>query len=174
MMRLVTLLAVVDIGGEPPISRDVGGETSSTGDTRPAAKAVALFLPKLSFHLEGFFVTGGGILVGADGGGGCCPRLLVRGALSSAEGRANMEIGSNGSRARREEVDVLMDTDLWLDEVLDALLISRARDCEASANVASVSSLESVVTMPLPLRAPLFLRLLVEVDLDVVPSRSRS
>lgn len=112
-------------------------------------------------------------MAGTGGGGGRL-RLALRGTVSKAEGRPNIDTGSNGSRARRDEdSDVLADTDLLVEEDLDALLISRANDWEASANVASVSSLESVVVLPLPLRAPRFLCLLVEVDLDVMPSRSR-
>jgi hypothetical protein len=59
LMRLVTLLAVVErgSGGEP--SSDVDGDASSTGDTRPVKDEPEL-LPKLSFHFDGFFVTGGG------------------------------------------------------------------------------------------------------------------
>jgi hypothetical protein len=59
-----------------------------------------------------------------------------------------------------------VDTDLLVDEDLEALLISRANDCEASAKLASASSLGVVTTEPLPFRAPLFLRLLVDVDLE--------
>lgn len=70
MMRLVTLLAVVDMGGDGCWSKDVGGETSSTGETRPADGAGALFFPKLSFHFDGFLVTGGGDTTGAGGGAG--------------------------------------------------------------------------------------------------------
>jgi hypothetical protein len=50
MIRLVTLLAVADIG------IGVSGEASSTGETRPSA--AALLLPKLSFHFDGFLVMG--------------------------------------------------------------------------------------------------------------------
>jgi hypothetical protein len=125
IIRLVTLLAVVDMAEGPPSN----GETSSAGDTRPAVKTVAVFLPKLSFHLEGFFVTGGGETTVEGGGGGTARLLLLRGAVSKAEGKANMETGSNGSRACREEDDAdVLDTDLCTDEDLDALLISLAND----------------------------------------------
>jgi hypothetical protein len=68
-----------------------------------------------------------------------------------------------------------VDTDLCVEEDLDALLISLASDCDASARVANVSSLGVTGgTTPLPFLAPLFLRLLVEVDLDSMPSRSTS
>lgn len=174
IMRFVTLLAVVDMGGDPPRSKDVGGETSSTGETRPVAGV--LFLPKLSFHLDGFLVTGGGTVFGEDGGEGSVLRVPLRGAVSKGCGRGKRETGSNGSAARRDEVaEFLVDTDLLVDEDLDALLISRANDCDASASVASVSSLGVVGgTRPLPFLAPLFLRLLVEVDREAVPSRSKS
>ena len=196
MIRSVTLLAVVDLsGGGPLTSRAVGGGTSSTGDIRPDTEALTLFLPKLSFHFDGFLLgaggvggagttgTGGGAVLRTDDGGALRidgdealrtgdERTPVRGAASKAEGMAKIATGSNGSRARLvEELEAFVDTDLWVDEDLDALLISRANDCEASARLASVSSLELVAIAPLPFRAPLFLRLLVDVDLDA--SRSR-
>lgn len=98
---------------------------------------------------------------------------MLRGAVSKAEGMAYIDTGSNGTRARRDDPVVLLDTDtdLLVDDDLEALLISRASDCEASAKVASVSSLEPANVTPLPLRAPRFLRLLVEVDLDSMPSK---
>jgi len=128
-MRLVTLLAVVDMGGELWRSTDDGGETSSTGDTRPADSAEALFFPKLSFHFDGFLVTGGGetVEIGETGGEGGAPRLVLRGPVSIAEGIGNIETGSNGSRTRRED-PVVLGTDLLVDDDLEALLISRARD----------------------------------------------
>jgi hypothetical protein len=59
------------------------------------------------------------------------------------------------------------------DDDLEAMLISLARDCEATAKVARVSS---CVGPPLPLRVPLFLRLWVDVDRDAgsPPSGSSS
>lgn len=90
-------------------SSDGSGETSSTGDTRPAlaARAEALFLPKLSFHFDGFLVTGGlGGTTGEAKDGGA-----FRGP-KSAVGIAYMLTGSNGTRVRRdEEALVLVDTD---------------------------------------------------------------
>jgi hypothetical protein len=62
MIRLVTLLVVV--AGPSSGGGGVVGDASSTGDTRPA-KDVPALLPKLSFHFEGFLVTGAG-----GGGGG--------------------------------------------------------------------------------------------------------
>jgi len=162
-MRLVTLLAVVDMGGsDPPTSTDVD-VASSTGDTRPEAEAAALFLPKVNFHFEGFLLAAGGAeMTGTDGGG-----APARGAESKAEGIANIDTGSNGSRSRlAEELEAFVDTDLLVDEDLEALLISRANDCEASAKFANISSLGVGTKEPLPFRAPLFLRLLVDVDLD--------
>lgn len=75
MRRLDTLLAVVAMAWEGDKSRDGGGETSSTGEIRPAAAAAlasaeALFLPKLSFHFDGFLVTGGRAeVMGGEAGG---------------------------------------------------------------------------------------------------------
>lgn len=190
IIRSVTLLAVVGMGGA---SGDVGGGISSTGDTRPDAEALTLFLPKVSFHFDGFLLgtggvggaeitwTGGGAVLRTDGGGALRiagdealrtggEGTLLRGAASKAEGMAKIDTGSNGSRLA-EELEAFVDTDIWIDEDLDALLISRANDCEASAKLASASPLGVVATEPLPFRAPLFLRLLVDVDLDA--SRSR-
>jgi hypothetical protein len=147
MMRSVTLLAVVDIdSGEPP-SGDVGGGTSSTGDTRPEAE---LFLPKLSFHFDGFLLGAGGVRTIGTGGGGVLRTdnggalrtegegalrideegTPLRGAASKAEGIANIDTGSNGSRGRlAEELEAFVDMDLLVDEdFFDALLISRAND----------------------------------------------
>jgi hypothetical protein len=173
MMRVVTLLAVLDIGGGGALgSREVGGETSSTGDTRP--ETAALFFPKDSFHLEDFLVTGGVGITGT-GGGGDTLRVALRGGGSNGIGIGYMETGSNSSGARLVDVLFLvLDLDLLVDEDLEVLLISRANDCDASAKFANVSSLGLVVdgvTLPRPFRAPLFLRFVVEVDLDA--SRSR-
>lgn len=171
-MRSVTLLAVEDIDrGEPPASRGMDEGTSSTGDTRPEAEAATLFLPKVSFHFDGFLLGGGVETTGIDGGGALRidgEGTPLRGAASKAEGIANIDTGSNGSRGRLvEEPEAFVDMDLLVDEdFFEALLISRANDCEASARLASVSSLGVVKTKPLPFRAPLFLRLLVDVDLE--------
>jgi hypothetical protein len=167
LMRLATLLAVVDMALSPP-SKEGLGEASSTGETRPGGAGVLLFLPKLSFHFEGFFVTGGGGTTAVGGTGGL-RLLLVRGAVSKAEGRGKMETGSNGSWARLEDTEAL-DTDLWADDDLDALLTSRARDWEALASVANMSSMASGDALPLPLRAPRFRRLFVDVDLSSIDS----
>jgi len=92
IMRLVTLLAIADIGCACVNSIEAGGEASSRGETLPAAAALAraeaLFLPKLSFHFDGFFVTGAGAGVGGGGAvevetetGG---RVLLRSAVGIA------------------------------------------------------------------------------------------
>ena len=192
-MRSVTLLAVVDIdGGEPTTSGDVDGGTSSTGDTRPGTEAATLFLPKPSFHFDGFLLGADGVET-AEADVDVLRRVdegvlrtdaeelrkedeatPLRGAASRADGIANIDTGSNGSRGRRvDELEAFVDMDLLVDvDFFEALLISRANDCEASAKLASISSLEVVTMEPLPFRAPRFLRLLVDVDLDA--SRSRS
>jgi len=94
---LDTLLAVT-IAWEGGRSRDAGGETSSTGEIRPAvaaalaalASAEALFLPKLSFHFDGFLVTGrrvevtGGVAVGMKAAGETEGRVFLRSAMGTA------------------------------------------------------------------------------------------
>lgn len=169
MSRLVTLLAV-----DAMALADVGGATSSTGEIRPAAveaaalaaSADALFLPKLSFHLDGFLVTGAGgaFTVGAGAG--------ATGLAKSAEGTAYMDTGSKGFLTRAG----LLEPERWEDD-LEAMLISRASDWDASARVASVLSCGEVGLVgivPLPFLAPRFRRLLVDVDRDVMPSISTS
>ena len=97
MSRLDTLLAVVAMAWEGDKSRDGGGETSSTGEIRPAAAAAlasaeALFLPKLSFHFDGFLVTGGRaeVITGEAGG----ERTEGWGFVRSAVGTGYIEGGS--------------------------------------------------------------------------------
>ena len=78
MSRLATLLAVDAIALAGDRSNDVGGDTSCTGEIRPAAAVAAaddaalaasaaapLFLLKLSLHFDGFLVTGAGGAMGA-------------------------------------------------------------------------------------------------------------
>lgn len=65
MIRLVTFVAVLDMAEEPVPERsvEVGDEaSSSTVGTDPGGinGTVVLALPKVSFHLEGFLVTGAG------------------------------------------------------------------------------------------------------------------
>lgn len=71
-----------------------------------------------------------------------------------------------------EGVEEVADVTVRIDTPpFEAWLISRARDCDATARVVSVSSCDIVgvpATAPLPFRTPRFLRLLVEVDLEVI------
>jgi len=96
MRTLDTLLAVVAITWEGDKSRGAGGKASSTGEIRPAAVAAlgsaeALFLPKPSFHIDGFLVTGGraevtgGVATGGSEG---------REPVSNALGIGNIIAGS--------------------------------------------------------------------------------
>jgi hypothetical protein len=94
MRTLDTLLAVVAITWEGDKSRGAGGEASSTGEIRPAAVAAlarALFLPKLSFHIDGFLVTGGRAEVT---GGVATGRSAGREPVSNALGIPNIIGGS--------------------------------------------------------------------------------
>jgi len=145
MMRLVTLLAVADI----PIGLFVSEEgISSTGDVNGFSPE-ELFLPKVSFHFDGFLVTTGSARIAGTGG-----KL----------------VGSTAKSLR------------CFDEDRDALLISRARACDA---VTSISSLSSVgepgvcargvgTPAPLPFLAPRLRRLCVDVDRESIPSPSCS
>lgn len=110
IMRLVTLLAVADIGCACGKSMEAGGDASSTGETPAEA---ALFLPKVSFHFDGFLVTGAGG-GGTEGGGGAGGRELLR---SSKDFLWRLLV----------EDEALVEADLR-DEDLEALLISLARD----------------------------------------------
>lgn len=163
MIRLLTLLTVEERG----CVESVVGGTSSVGEVRPVLEVmvVALALPKPSFHRDGFFV-------GADGGEVGVVVVVVglgvvevvvefelRRLMINGWGIAYIEAGSKGCVRRDDEVvEVLTE---------DCLLSSRARDCEATASVFRVSSWGLVVeTLPLPLRAPLLRRLVVEADRD--------
>lgn len=90
MIRLVTLLAVADIG------RSALGDASSTGDTRPSADA--LLLPKLSFHFDDFLAMGCPDEVGAGEGAWSFGNGGTGGiGLESIErGTAYIATGSNG------------------------------------------------------------------------------
>jgi hypothetical protein len=99
IMRLVTLLAIADIGCACVNSIEAGGEASSRGETVEGKAAAlagveALFLPKLKFHFDGFFVTGAGT------GGGCFAVEVEmaetggRGLLRSAVGMGYIQTGS--------------------------------------------------------------------------------
>lgn len=190
MMSVVTLLAVVDMAALASIDT----ASSVVGDTEAACA-----LPKLSFHLDGFLTgteegrggTGGMYAVGAadrfsfesvdaveiDLGG-------PLGGVQSAVGTAYIEGGSLGAERRESDValEPLVEEDLMdeglcvLPEALDARLISRAKDCEAIANVVNVSSgFASLIDAgPLPLRAPRLRRLPVDVEREVIPAGVRS
>jgi len=203
---------------------DAGGETSSTGDTRPPEiMDEPLDFPKLSFHFEGFFVTEGtdmeeeDTVAGRAGTGGTV--VEARGIEAKAAGRlgtdgvkgegidvkevlvdvvgdggllllpehkgvgtANMDTGSRDCclrRDRADSVDSLVPSEATdiRDEALDALLISRASDSDATASVTRVSSLGVVGVVaiaPLPFLAPRFRLLFVEVDREVMPASSCS
>ncbi len=192
IIKEVTLLAVADI---PVVTStdedDIDGPGSSTGDIRPAccAKLAELALPKLNFHFDGFLVTGSDVVdvdacacagdgvtdnVGEEGiGGGAMGWLLDNNGV----GRAYIATGSYGPSRRRRADDVVEVVDGTeevadrIEDTLEALLISRASDCDATAKVASVSSFGVVgvpMTAPLPLRVPRFLLLLVEVEREVI------
>jgi len=130
-----------------------GGVTSSTTETVPegtegaeltdadeeAGAEVVLLLPILIFQMEGFLVTGAGgavvvvveaLAVEADADASTCDVLEV--LFSRGLGIAYIDTGSN--------VFLGLLTDADREDVLDAMLISLARDCEASARVASVAS----------------------------------
>jgi hypothetical protein len=140
-------------------------EASSTGETRPPE-----LFPKLNFHFDGFLVTTGvDDAAGTAGiGGGGLPGDGDTAEEIRYTGKGNTETGSKGWFIRLDlEPEVLVDE-------RDALLISRAKDCEATASVSNVSSCVKTAAAPLPFLAPRFRRLLVEVDLDVMPANSTS
>lgn len=153
MIRFVTLLAVADMLEATPGSIEVGGGVSSIGDTHAPETADPLFFPKLSFHLEGFLVTGAGVIVGDGCTGGTVLKFVDE---------------------LEKDIEIMVKTYLR-EEDLEALLISRASDCDASASVARVSSSGTVdEVIPLPFLVPRFLRLVVEVEREVIPSTSTS
>ena len=84
-----------------------------------AASAAALFFPKLSFHFDGFFVTGAGIgaIEAAAAGAAGCDGVRD----SSWVGTGYILTGSKGMRGRETEPERCEDD-------LDAMLISRASD----------------------------------------------
>lgn len=202
MISVVTLLAVADIGGAcvcvavlvtsgpAGLAKD---DTSSTGETRPAAAArlAELALPKLSFHLLGFLVTGAGsgadcvavetVEEGMGGTGGTGGRTAGPLAESRVLGMPNIEGGSKVPLFDLPDSVLhvllpllpLLILSVYVDEALEARLISLAKLWLATARVSSVSSfgVVGVATEPLPLRAPRFLLLVVEVEREVMPSR---
>jgi hypothetical protein len=181
------LLAVVDLANEvceceycDERSRDGGGETSSTGETRPAAAAALarvepLFLPKLSFHFDGFLVMGEGVIGEGTAVVAVAVELADKGERGKrGVGKAYIATGSKGLLEALVDVER---NDGGREEALDAMLISRARVWEAAAKVDKVSSWVSVGLVdvaPLPLRRPRFRRLVVDMDRDVRPSASAS
>lgn len=163
MIRLLTLLTVEESGCVVSV---VGG-TSSVGEVRPRLEVAvaALALPKLSFHRDGFFVgaDGGevGVVVLVVVGGEVVVEVELRRLMIKGWGIAYIGVGSKDC-ARRDDEVVEVFTE-------DCLLSSRARDCEATASVFRVSSCglaAETVLPPLPLRAPLLRRLVVEADRD--------
>jgi len=199
----VTLLAVVDIaagetGGDicdKSIGEGTGGTSSAAAEAASADEP--LFLPKLSFHFDGFLVTGfgttgvvvaAGVIVAGGGemraGGDLADVEVERVLDSKAVGIAYIDTGSNGTLARLELAVVLVEVERTeapvegaLDGDLLAMLISLASD--ATASVSRVTSWGTGMGLaaevkPLPLRAPLFRLLFVDVERDVMPSISTS
>lgn len=125
--------------------------------------------PNESFHLEGFLTGAAGTDEDELGRGGVgeaaggVPLLLA----TRCVGIAYMEEGSVGPRVRiDDEPDFLVDVDL-VEETREALLISRARACDAIVRVISVSSVVVTGVDGQPfLRNPRFLRLVDVVRID--------
>lgn len=168
MSKLLTLLAVTLIWGSGPLMANPAGGVRGDGGSSVGGGTTAapLLLPMLSFHFDGFLVAETGLLVGSGresdvaraGRGGGAIGLLDNIAI----GTGKRQGGSVGPfrRGRPEEVPDMME------EVLDCLLISRARLCEALANISKVSSLGVVGVddgAPLPLR-PRLRRRLVDAE----------
>ena len=200
----MTLLAVVDIaagetGGDicdKSIGEGTGGTSSAAAEAASADEP--LFLPKLSFHFDGFLVTGfgttgvvvaAGVIVAEGGGemraGGDLADVEVERVLDSkAVGIAYIDTGSNGTLARLELAVVLVEVERTeapvegaLDGDLLAMLISLASDATASVSRATSWGTGmglAAEVKPLPLRAPLFRLLFVDVERDVMPSISTS
>ena len=165
IIKEVTLLAVPDMGELESVD---SMEEASSCSAPPGTRAAALAFPKLNFHFDGFLLTEvavAGALEGAAGieeaevGGYRETKGLVE--LSSGVGKGYMDTGSYGRDLREEaEADKEVEEPVR-PESFDVLLISRAKDCEATARVASVSSFGvlGAVAAPLPFLAPRFLRL---------------
>jgi hypothetical protein len=120
-----------------------------------------LFLPKLNFHLEGFFaMEGTGGTEEVVGSLGIEELAFEFGAFDfdfvSTMGMGYMDTGSYGI-SRRVLAEIL-------DVVREVLLISRASDCDATASVSNVwSCLKGGTEVSLRLvRAPRFRRLLFD------------
>jgi len=95
--------------------------------------AGVLLLPILIFQMEGFLVTGVGMVgEGTEAEADASTRDALDELLSKGLGKAYIDTGSKAFLGLLSEPD--------RDDVLDAMLISLARDCEASASVANVAS----------------------------------
>lgn len=174
MMRFVTLVALADIS----LSGEIEEIEEAIIEVSSAMDAVELFLPKDSFHLEGFFAmaeTGEAVGGLGTGGLGTVTLALEGGSFDfdfvSAIGMGYMDTGSNGI-SRRVFADIL-------EVVLEVLLISRANvcnDCDATASVSNVSScLRGGTEVSLRfVRTPRLRRLLFDWDLESIPSVSPS
>lgn len=154
LIKLVTLFTVVSAGAGSGVLDGAGSSVA-----RLAVRVDAFALPKLKPHRDGFFVGAEGVV---DEGGDAGRRGLGGfrdGAERREEGIAYIETGSRAALLRVEDVEVASDG------VLDCLLSSRTRDCEATARLTMVSSWGEIGpdVAPLPLRAPR-LRLRLEVD----------
>ena len=148
MRRFVTLVAAAVIGAPSGTK-----EGSSRGKTR----SPPLF-PNDSFHLDVFLATTGVGCVEKDG------------AERTEDGRPYMGMGKGSCGTGGRQVDG------WPTDACEARLISRARDCDASAREARVSSRRETgdVRVPLPRRAPRLRRLFVDVERECMPSVSTS
>lgn len=129
-----------------------------------------LCLPNESFHFEGF-LTGAAAMDedelgrgGVNEAGGGVPLLPT----TKCVGIANIDGGSPEPRVRDEDVPevFVVDVDL-VEETREALLISRARACDAIVRVINVSSVVVTGVGGQPfLRNPRFLRLVDVVRID--------
>lgn len=155
LSTLLTLLTVAD-GCVPdlPVLKSADG-ISSAGVTPGAFE---LFLPKLSFHFEDFFVGTGAADMGEDGRGG-------KGGTGGTgereerkvEGTPYADDGGSKTPHGVEDDEELAGTDLF-DDVLEFRLISRANDCASVANSSSLGVVGVAAEVPLPF-LPRFRRL---------------
>lgn len=150
MISPVTFAAVDDIclDADPSERVEIDSAPSDTADA-PSALSVVVeadeldVFPNPSFHFDAFFVTIGCTTSGSLGAG-----------------------ASDTGDLTDERLGELSDA---VAAPLDARLSSRARLCEAEARMSAVKSRSDVdvwTTPPLPLRAPRFRRLVVEVARD--------
>lgn len=181
MIKFVTLLAVADIcpdvccEGDDPRSTEPKPALkvcSSNVETLAVAAAALLFLPKPSLHLDGFFVIRFGPIEVVAGGGDIDKieegkAFTLRGSNTLKSVPAPTFVGGTPIGSKRTEA---------AEEVLLALLISLANDCDAAARFRHVSfckvvglveqeDIEGVAEAePLPFRSPRFRRLVVEAE----------